>query len=146
MDIELFNLALLAGQAWRILQSPNTLSAKILKACYFPATEFLDAELGNQPSQIWRAIIEGKETLKLGLIRRIGDGKITLIWQHNWLLKEALMRSIVCPTPNQPHQVSELIESSTASWKKEVVQATFLPIDANVILNIPLCTRQYPDF
>jgi hypothetical protein len=55
-DFELFNLALLARQAWRILQEPTSLSAWILKAMYFPNVDFLAAELGSSPSRIWRSI------------------------------------------------------------------------------------------
>ena len=43
-DIELFNLALLERQAWRILNEPNSLSARILKAVYYLDVDFLDAE------------------------------------------------------------------------------------------------------
>src|SRR4051812_50067022 len=63
-DLELFNLALLARQAWRILQEPETLSARILKASYFPDKSLLEAELGSRPSQIWRAILDGGDVLK----------------------------------------------------------------------------------
>ena len=52
-DFDLFNLALLAKEAWSVVQMPDSLSTRILKAAYFPCS-ILDANLGNHPSQIWR--------------------------------------------------------------------------------------------
>jgi hypothetical protein len=82
-DIELFNLALLAKQAWRLIHEPSSLSAWILKAVYFPNKDFLEAELGASPSKIWRSILDGRQVLKLGMIKRIGTGEDTHIWSSN---------------------------------------------------------------
>jgi hypothetical protein len=73
-------MALLAKQAWRILLEPNSLSARILKSLYFPSCDLMQANLGNRPSQIWRAILEGREALNLGVFKRIGNGQSTRIW------------------------------------------------------------------
>ena len=47
---------------------------------------------------------------------------------------------------NPPQRVSELINTATASWNEDVIRQVFLPIDAEVILSIPLCTRSVDDF
>lgn len=45
-----------------------------------------------------------------------------------------------------PQFVSEIIDHSTASWREDMIQQVFLPVDAEAILQIPLCTRQVDDF
>ena len=145
-DFELFNLAMLARQAWRLLQNPDTLCARILKSIYYPSSDILDAELGGRPSQVWRAILEGRDILKQGLIRRIGNGVTTNIWTHNWLPRDEMLRPYGCLSQNPPTFVSELITPATAAWNKQVVQSTFMPMDADTILGIPLCTRNMDDF
>jgi hypothetical protein len=47
-DIKNFNLALLAHQAWRLLRNPETLSAQVFKAVYYPHGDITTAELGSR--------------------------------------------------------------------------------------------------
>lgn len=42
-----FNLALLAKQGWRLINFPDSLLARSLKAKYYRDTDFLGAKLGN---------------------------------------------------------------------------------------------------
>ena len=63
-DTEIFNLAMLAKQGWRLLQEPDALSARILRAVYYPDGDVLTAELGSHTSQVWRAISAGLSVLK----------------------------------------------------------------------------------
>lgn len=89
-DLEIFNLSLLARQAWRLLTEESSLSGRILKAVYFPNCSLLEAELGSHPSQIWRAILDGRDILAQGIIRRIGDGETTNVWSQNWIPRDSL--------------------------------------------------------
>ena len=144
-DIELFNLALLARQAWRMVQQPEALSARILKSVYFPNCDFLEAEAGSTPSRVWRAILEGKDVLKQGMIRRIGTGEQTSIWNANWLPRDGLLRPVCCVHDNPPQLVCELIDTNKRSWDMAKVQAFLAPMDVDVIRNIPLPSRQQED-
>lgn len=145
-DLEIFNLALLSRQAWRCLNEPNSLSARILKAVYYPDSSILDAELGQHPSQIWRAIVDGRNIMKQGIIRRIGDGRSTNVWQHNWIPRAGLMRPITSLLPDPPRLVADFIDTTSATWKEQVIRQVFVPVDAEAILKIPLCTRHVEDF
>lgn len=76
--------------------NPETLSARILEAIYFPQNNILQAELGSRTSAIWRSLHEGCEALKLGLIRRIGDGKDMSFMEDNWIPRDFKLPPI-CP-------------------------------------------------
>jgi hypothetical protein len=41
-DLHCFNLAMLAKQSWRLISNPNSLSALVLKAKYFPDGNILN--------------------------------------------------------------------------------------------------------
>jgi hypothetical protein len=66
----LFNLALLAHQAWRLLQDPTSLSARVLQAVYYPDGDILNASLQFSPSQVWWAIMDGRNVLEQGVIKK----------------------------------------------------------------------------
>jgi hypothetical protein len=120
-DIELFNLALLARQFWHLLTQPASHSSRILKAKYFPNSSILDAQLGNSPSTIWRSILEGRDVMKQGIIKRIGDGKMTVIWNYNSIPRDFNMRPLVCRVAEPPMLVSELIVLRFGADNKKII-------------------------
>ncbi|KAL9295793.1 hypothetical protein AtEden1_Chr3g0219471 [Arabidopsis thaliana] len=82
-DLAKFNDALLAKQAWRMIQHPNTLFARVMKARYFKDTSILDAKARNQQSYGWSSLVNGIELLKKGTKYTIGDGHSIRIGMDN---------------------------------------------------------------
>lgn len=93
-DLEAFNKALLARQAWRLLTTPESLCASVLKARYFQNSEFLDASCPKSASTTWKSIVHGRSLLKEGLMWRIGDGREVNVWTDNWIPREGLRRPL----------------------------------------------------
>ena len=56
-DLKAFNLALLAKQCWWITQNLESLAHRVIKAMYFPQTNFMEAQLGKKPSYTWRSLV-----------------------------------------------------------------------------------------
>lgn len=84
-DLESFNQALLAKQAWRLIHMKDCLMAKVIKARYFETSTFLNAPLGKRPSYVWRSILEGRKLLVQGLKISVGKGTSLHVWSDPWL-------------------------------------------------------------
>ncbi|XP_030924679.1 uncharacterized protein LOC115951656 [Quercus lobata] len=72
-DLKAFNLALHAKQRWWFTQNTDSLAHTVLKARYFPKSNFLEAQLGKKPSYTWRNLMATKEVLWQGLRWNIGN-------------------------------------------------------------------------
>lgn len=88
LDFKDFNVAMLGKQAWRFITNANSLVFRIFKARYFPNCSFLDAEVGNNLSFIWRSIIEAKDLTKSGMRWKVGSGQSIDIVGQPWLIDD----------------------------------------------------------
>ncbi|XP_019166706.1 PREDICTED: uncharacterized protein LOC109162458 [Ipomoea nil] len=129
-ELHAFNLAMLGKQAWRLLTKPESLVSRIFKARYYPKGSFFDACIGNNPSFCWRSIMAAQEVICGGVMRRIGDGKATLIWDHPWLQDENNAKII---TEKPPHlaqaTVMGLMDQETGSWDHDILTDIFITED-----------------
>jgi hypothetical protein len=137
-DAYAFNIAMLAKQSWRLLQNPNSLCAKILKAKYFREGDVLRAKPREGMSYTWRSILKGLELLKKGVVWRVGNGESIRIWEDPWLPCGITRRPITPRRGNILSRVADLINPVTEDWDKELIQATFWPEDMPKILAIPV--------
>jgi hypothetical protein len=55
-NLQAFNLAMLGKQAWNLVTKPSNLITKLFKARYFPNCDFFEANIGHNPSYVWRSI------------------------------------------------------------------------------------------
>jgi hypothetical protein len=82
---EKINLVLLARQAWRLIQFPDSLCAKVLKAKNYPNADLVDMVFSCNASPTWRSIEYGLELLKHGIVWRVESGSKIQIWRDLWL-------------------------------------------------------------
>ncbi|XP_060962282.1 uncharacterized protein LOC133032375 [Cannabis sativa] len=131
-----FNLAMLGKQGWRLLFNVDSLASKVFKARYYPHGDYLNSELGSNPSFIWSSIFAAKDTVKLGLRRRIGSGTTVQITTDPWLpvFDNPIPAPVVDGLDN--FTVNSLFEVNNRRWDEDI--DLFAPEIAAIILGIPL--------
>jgi hypothetical protein len=138
-ELSLFNMALLARQGWRLVQFPNSLVSRVLKAKYYQHQSFLDASIKGNVSFIFRSICEAKEALSAGMVWRVGTGANIRIWKDRWL-QGAPSAAILSPpwVLDENAKVGALILHDSMCWNVELIDQIFLPWEAKIVKQIPL--------
>ena len=110
-----FNVVMLSRQIWRLIQNPDTLCAKLLKAKYFPDTHILEAARKDGISYAWRSLLHGLELFKEGYICRFGDGMDVNIWVDPWIPRPWLRHVITSRGAHLLERVCDLIDPATGN-------------------------------
>lgn len=121
-----FNIAMLGKEAWRLIDNPNSLVARIYKAKYFPRTNFMDATIGSNPSFIWHSILEAQPFLRRTCRWRVGDGESINIWTDPWLPNKEIPLIQSSPqTATIPTKVAALLHPIGNSWNFPLINTLF---------------------
>lgn len=84
--------------------------------------------------------------LKLGLIKRIGDGTSTDAWRDNWIPRDHNLKPICSIARHPPQSVASFICSATRTWNIAALETCMLPMDVQAIKEIPISFVRQPDF
>ncbi|KAJ0017173.1 hypothetical protein Pint_11950 [Pistacia integerrima] len=145
-DLELFNLAMLAKQGWRLLHYPNSFAARVLSAKYYPEVYFLEAKVKRTSSFIWRSVMAARPILESGLMWRIGDGSKARIWQDKWLPSPSSFKiQSQCLGMDLEAKVATLIDPQSKSWKLDLLKDLFSESEVSTISQIPISVFNRPD-
>lgn len=136
-DIQCFNQAMLGKQIWRILQFPELLVSKALKAKYFPKSSIFDCKVSKNSSWFWQSIMAVRDQVEAGSRSIIGNGKNTRIWSDRWIQNsnEGLLTTEK-PGNCSLQTVDELI--CNFMWNRNIIFRIFSKADADKILQIPI--------
>lgn len=141
-----FNHSLLAKQGWRILMFPDSLVAQVLKARYFPNSDFLNAVELPGMSYSWRSILAGRAVLSKGIRYQIGEGNKVSLWNDPCLPLPHSFKHFSLPMEGtELWKVSDIIDHENGKWIKPVIEDLFTKDEAQTILKTPLSLQSMPD-
>lgn len=121
-SIQLFNQALLAKQAWRILINPGSLLARVLLGKYCQKASLLEAQVPTVSSHGWRSILHGRDLLKENIGKAIGNGQTTKLWKDAWISLTENSRPIG-PIPEHALDLSVSdILTTDMTWNKSRIE------------------------
>ncbi|XP_009107743.1 uncharacterized protein LOC103833410 [Brassica rapa] len=137
-DIQDFNVAMLAKNAWRILTNPECLLARLLIGKYCHSSSFLSAPCPSSASHEWRGVVAGCQLLQLQLGKAIGNGNSTKVWSDSWI--SSTSRTIPFGPPTEASRdlfVSDLLIRGSDEWNHTMVESTHPTLVQDIYLIKP---------
>lgn len=99
--------------------------SRLFKARYFPCTNFLEAQIGGNPSFVWRSICEANDLIKSGVRWVVGTGEKIDILNQPWLLDEQNPCITTLSQSIQGNKVSSLMHMDRKAWDIEILEDIF---------------------
>lgn len=134
-DFKDFNLALLRKQGWRFLTRPHSLVSRVYKGRYFSNSNFLEANVGHNPSFIWRSLMAGKGVVADGVRWKVGSGKDINVLEQSWLSEENPYITSVSPSLVNC-KICSIMTMDQSGWDEEILRDLFNKRDQMCIKNI----------
>ena len=144
-DMRAFNQALIAKQDWRLLDNPDSLCARLLRAKYYPHGNLLDIVFPASSSAVWKGIVHGLDLLKKGIIWRVGDGTLVKTWRDPWIPRGNYFRPVTPKRNCRFNWVVDFIDEHGA-WNVQRLREHFWDLDVREILKIRTSPRSGQDF
>jgi hypothetical protein len=145
-DLCLFNQAMLARQAWRLIQFTDSLCARLLKAKYFPHGELVDTAFPVDMSPTWHGMLHGLDLGKEGIIWQVRLGSKIKIWRDPWISRPPSRRIPMKKGRSRMRWVSKLMLPAGQAWDEKRLRMCLFPHDVEEVLKIRLLNRSEKDF
>lgn len=129
-----FNKALLAKQGWRLLKRSDSFVARVIKASYYPNSDFLSPNLRNGVSYMWKSIWSTKKILFYGLSWKIGNGISVSIFYQQWILGTGRLCINKIVSNCHLELVVDQIDLERRQRNKELITCAFDEMEAELIL------------
>nr|VDD10261.1 unnamed protein product [Brassica oleracea] len=137
-DIQLFNVTLLAKQAWRIATAPNSLLSRVLLGRYCQNSSFVDVLPTSNASHGWRSVLKGQDLLITQLGKAIGDGNSTRVCKDRWILSNNTDTPVGPPKEmDRDLMVSDLLTRGTNEWNVAKIKGLFPSLASCITSIIP---------
>ncbi|OVA08900.1 hypothetical protein BVC80_901g19 [Macleaya cordata] len=111
---------MIARNAWRLVEEPNSLWGRMLKTKYFRTSDFLQSKCPSSASWAWRCLHTIKEKIKPFITWIVGDGKFIDPWCDRWIPDIGVPSPKPNTIPDQTLKVADLIDQDMRE-----TQATF---------------------